>query len=721
MLNRYRLIAASLFAGIFLLILSGFWLAQSVLSKHAPLVDAAMEIQLKVTTAHLWLEEVLSGDQSRSVEIVWDMLDQADWYAQAMLQGGDNFEGRFVASGDEPVIQEVKATQVLLAQFRKLAQQRWNAASTSGIGSELDQEFDLTYERLIEQADLVETKLQMAIERSKRQIGHAVLFLLGLVALFGGLLFWLMQRFGEQSRRMVELSEAANRQKSLFLANMSHEIRTPLNSINGFSEIMLSGLGGELSDTQREFVNNINQSGEHLLNLVNDLLDLSKIEAGQLHAQPAVLRVDQLLDYCASHLRGQAESKGLKLSVTQPNDRQLQVDFWYDPNLLRQVLLNLLSNAVKFTDHGEVELGVRWHERLGQAPSLGPQEGWLEFWVRDTGIGIAPEDQIKLYQPFVQLEQPYTKRFAGTGLGLALVQRIVKHMGGFVELQSKPLQGSRFSVMLPGVFPPAELLSRQKPAGEVDFSGRQLVLLIEDTAEDREQIRQEFEQLGFVALQAASALEGFDLAKRHRPDLISLDIRLPDRDGWDLLQRLRAEPSLTNTPVLVVSHLSEESAPKDQATLILPKPLNRPELIQALSKFGIARRGGLAEKVLIVDHENNIQTLFGELLREQGHQVFTATSVNQGLEMLKETPPDLVVLDLMMPGRSGFEMAQALWADPKTAEIPILILTAKDLDASDYKQLKSNVSAVLQKSPHRPAEFVNLVRQVLDGRSKNPA
>lgn len=710
--RSYLFFAALLLSSILGLSATGYWLGQSVLTRHAPLINAVLEIKLEVTEAHLWFEEVAGGDEAEHIESVWRGLDRAEAEAEKVLRQGLADSGQFLAIEDQRLVAEVRRMQVMIQQFRIAAKERFNNPE-GGIGSDLDQAFDVLFEDLLRQGDQLETQVRRAIVANLADFRRVIMLLLATLLVLAGLLVLVMYQFSAQSRRLVQVSEEASQQKSQFLANMSHEIRTPLNAINGFTEILLSGMAGEITEKQREFISNIHHSGEHLLALVSDILDLSKIEAGQSQHEPQVVDLEELLEYCATFVRGQAADKGLKLTVHRPEGRRLYQPLWYDATLLKQVLINLLSNGVKFTKAGQVELKAQWRESMSTELETAPL-GWLQLSVRDTGIGIRPEDCKKLFRPFVQLENPYTKQYAGTGLGLALARRIVEQMQGRLEMSSTFGEGSEFVVQVPLRVPPPEERPEPLPTVVPEQRSGQLVLIVEDHAETAELLRVHLEDLGFSSLLAHTAHEGLKLAQRHRPDLICLDILLPDLDGWELMEQLRQIPEFSETPILVVSQtLQDTTALKANSALILPKPAGRQSLSQALESLGLKGRPAKESTVLVVDDDAHNRELLEELLSHEGYRVQLAASAQEGLAQIAKDRPDLLVLDLLMPGMDGFEMARRLALDPLTVDLPLVVLSAKKISSFDQTRFDANVKAFLTRPLNSDQELIQQVRQAL--------
>jgi PAS domain S-box-containing protein len=533
--------------------------------------------------------------------------------------------------------------------------------------------------------------------------------------------------------------EAASRMKSEFLANMSHELRTPLNAIIGFSEIMRDGLAGDLSDQQREYAADIFESGQHLLSLINDVLDLSKIEAGRMTLEAESADIAALLVNSLSILKEKAMAHHVRLVLRAPEEPCV---CWLDPRKVKQIVYNLLSNAVKFTPAGgEVTLRARIVDREEVArhppgpgeprislPAAG--EKFLEIAVSDTGIGIAAEDLPRLFQPFVQLDSSFARRFEGTGLGLAMVRKLAELHGGTVAVASQPGRGSTFTVLLPCREEAAMPHEGTAVAGQTPPwpSGTPpLVLVVEDDDRAADLIRLQLETDHCRVVRAATAEAALALLEEDPlPDLISLDILLPGMDGWDFLAQLKAVPRLAHVPVVILSVVADANRNRGLslgASAVLQKPVSAEELTEALAHLGMApqAKSGQPTTVLVVDDDPNAVKILTSYLECAGFTVLRAYGGEEGIQLADSRLPDLIVLDLMMPGVSGFEVVETLKKQPKTSGIPILVLTAKLLTAEDRKLLNGHVLQVMEKSEFDHGNFIGEVRRALQRRRDVPA
>lgn len=512
----------------------------------------------------------------------------------------------------------------------------------------------------------------------------------------------------EISRNNVEL-EAANKMKSEFLATMSHELRTPLNAIIGFSEVLKDGLLGDLEEEQREYVGDIFNSGRHLLSLINDILDLSKIEAGKMELGLEEVNIRSLLENSQSIIKEKAHAHQIQLG--------LQIEegignIFADARKMKQVVYNLLSNAVKFTpDGGRVSLVAR---KLVDA-----DQEFLEITVTDTGIGISVEDQKKLFQPFQQVDQSLAKKYEGTGLGLAMVKKLVELHGGTVELASDLGKGTCMTVWIPYRTAPgtmADLRSvRAATAALPRAESGRLALVVEDDPKAAELVRLQLEEEGFRVQVAPDAEQGLELARSLRPDLITLDIMMPGMTGWQFLEAVKLEELLASIPVIIVSMSADENKGIALgANKILQKPLDKQELNRALSSMGFDLSGDrLPLRVLVVDDDPKAVKLVRRNLEDRNITVLEAHGGQDAITMAQSELPDLIILDLMMPEVTGFDVVSALKERPETARIPIFVLSAKVLTAEDRHLLEGNVARLMNKSSFTSQGFVAEVRRVM--------
>ena len=502
----------------------------------------------------------------------------------------------------------------------------------------------------------------------------------------------LFDEIQEKSRQL----EQASRHKSQFLASMSHELRTPLNAIIGLTEMMVSNAPRFGTEKATEPLRRVHRAGTHLLGLINQVLDLSKIEAGKLELNPTLVDLATLVDEIVGTARQLAEQNKNRLMVEAHDDLG---SLMVDPMRLQQILLNLLSNACKFTKAGEVALRIR---------KIVDERSRIEFAVADTGIGMTAEQQAKLFEEFSQAESSTAQRYGGTGLGLAITRKLARMMGGDVTVNSEPGKGSVFTVRLPSD-------EATGPTQESRAQGSDCVLVVDDDATARELIAEHIKAEGLPVVTAASGLEGLKLAKHLRPIAITLDVMMPDLDGWSVLAALRQDTELADIPVIMVTILDEQRrAASLGAAGYLTKPIDRDRLRRILGRFRTPAR---ATRVLLVEDDADQRERLRAWLEGQHWLVQEAANGREALACLQADRPDVILLDLMMPEMDGFAVVAALQKEPRWRDVPVIVITARDLDAQDRARLNSGVQSVLVKEAFRPAELVERIRR-LAGRTQ---
>jgi PAS domain S-box-containing protein len=531
-------------------------------------------------------------------------------------------------------------------------------------------------------------------------------------------------------QKNVEL-EGASRLKSEFLANMSHELRTPLNAIIGFSEVLRDGLMGELTDQQRAFIGDIFNSGKHLLSLINDILDLSKIEAGKMMLDLDPVQVSSLFVNSLSIIKEKAATRRVRLVLDAPEELgTIQAD----ARKVKQIVYNLLSNAVKFTgDGGVVTLRARCVPRAEASKLSGPWMGrtfplaendftdFLEISVTDSGIGISEEGLEHLFRPFSQIDTGLARKFEGTGLGLAMVKLLAELHAGAVAVESAVGEGSRFTVWLPlRAFEDAAPMSAKSPAASRAgaLPGSRTALVVEDDYKSAELIRMQLEAQGFKVLQASSAEAALVLAMQQPLTMITLDIMLPHTDGWEFLERIKQVPALNRIPVVIISIVADRNRGFALgATAVMQKPISRQDLYEALADLGLLPLApGRALKVLVVDDDPEAVELIAARVQGLASTVLRAYGGQEAIDAARRELPDLIVLDLMMPEVSGFDVVAALQERPGTASIPVLVVTARQITADDRTRLNGYVTAILEKTVLDRERFAAEVRRAMSGR-----
>ncbi len=515
-----------------------------------------------------------------------------------------------------------------------------------------------------------------------------------------------------------EAAEAASRAKSQFLANMSHELRTPLNAIIGFSEILQGQAFGALNPKQARYVDNIVKSGRHLLQLVNDILDLTRVEAGKLELQYERFPVAQALQDILNVVRAQASKKNITLSL-EVVDGVGQITA--DQIRFKQIMYNLLSNAVKFTPEGGkvtvVAKELRELRELMELPLVPPVPSvpsvpFVLVSVSDTGIGIAAEDMPRIWREFEQADQGMARRYEGAGLGLPLTKRLVELHGGRIWAESEgPGQGSTFTFVLPIADLRLPICESQVETPKSQIEDRKSkILVVEDNPRANELLRIYLTQAGYEVHQAYDGEEGLKQARQCRPSVIVLDILLPRVGGWQVLDELKRHPETRDIPVVIVSIVEQQRLGFSLgAADYFVKPIDRARFLARLQTLIPDLRSKIENrksKILVVDDEPQAVELVTALLEPAGYEVLRAYGGQEGIDLALAERPDLVVLDLMMPQVSGFDVVRTLKAESATRDLPIVILTAKELTGEERHWLEEQVSLVARKGGFSPEELL---------------
>jgi len=484
----------------------------------------------------------------------------------------------------------------------------------------------------------------------------------------------------EQNRRVQE----ANRLKSEFLANMSHELRTPLNGIIGFAEIMHDGKVGPIAEKHREYLDDILTSARHLHQLINDVLDLAKVESGKMEFRPEIVSLTRLVSEVRDVLRTLAARKQIRIETSV--DESVET-ILIDPAKLKQVLYNYLSNALKFTpDSGGVRVCVT------------PEgEDWFRLEVQDTGVGIHSEDISRLFVEFQQLDASAAKKYQGTGLGLALTRRIVEAQGGTVGVRSTPAEGSAFYAVLPRTHSDSVVLPTKAPPVSMPFGKRPRILVVEDEPADQRLIMDSLTQAGYAVDAASTGAEAIQRCNEQVYDALTIDLLLPDMGGLEVLARIRAEGKSRNVVAIVVSVIADRRMAA--AFLIqdfLVKPVRAEDLVEALSRAGVEAQGDRA--VLFVDDDTHLPKIIEPALIELGFRPLWASDGEEGLRVFKESRPAVIVLDLLMPGMNGFEFLRRFRAIPSALHTPVIVWSVMDLSEDERGRLQAAAQAVIPKN-----------------------
>ena len=526
------------------------------------------------------------------------------------------------------------------------------------------------------------------------------------------------KRAEEEKRKFMDRLAASNQElelrnrevervtklKSKFLASMSHELRTPLNAIVGFSDLLAEGTPGDLNDKQKRFVNHIKQGSAHLLQLINDILDLSKIEAGQLDLRCEDFQIKTALPEVLSTIRPLAMAKNIQIEQKMENDQHV----YADRVRFKQILYNLLSNAVKFTPK-EGRIDIDCH---GDGNSVC-------ISVTDSGIGIRAEDQAVIFEEFRQVEGPAGTTQEGTGLGLAITKRLVEQQGGGISLKSEFGKGSRFTFTLPAGSRGAETpLVNEPPSPSIvigESRGKPLILVVDDEVTARELLATYLSPEYRIAM-AESGEEAVKQARHLRPDAITLDVMMPGGNGFETLAALKKAPETANIPIIIVSIVDQKQGGFALGAVdYLIKPVRKPVLLETIRKY-VRPQSDEDEAILLVDDDPRALELLEETLRSAGYETESVRSGTRALEVLSSKLVSAVVLDLLMPGMDGFEVIRHVRQEATLRELPIFVMTAKSLTKAELAVLTRETQALFHKNGSWQQQLTVEVGRVFQGR-----
>jgi signal transduction histidine kinase/DNA-binding response OmpR family regulator/ligand-binding sensor domain-containing protein len=504
-------------------------------------------------------------------------------------------------------------------------------------------------------------------------------------------------------------AEEANQAKSRFLANMSHELRTPMNAIIGFSEILIDRLETQIDAKSITFIRSILSSGKHLLEIINDILDLSKVEAGKMELLPETFPVRSAIESVCQVMRGMSTRKAITFAVEiEPGVTAIETD----QAKFKQILYNLLSNGVKFSPSDSI-VTIRAHHL--EATDDRPES--ISIDVIDSGIGIAQENLVLIFEEFRQVDGTLNRQYGGTGLGLSLVRKFVELQSGTLTVASEVGKGSTFTFTLPVHFAGTTIPS---PIINVDgtvIPPGERVLVVEDEDQAYSTLAAYLQAAAYVPIRARNGDEALRLARTIRPVAITLDIVLPGAQGWDVLRALKADASTASLPVIIVSMIdNRELGLAFGADDYFVKPVDWTRLMRRLREITVRTAAPKRPRLLLIDDDVSVHDMIEAELTKQGYQIEKAFSGADGLQRAKASMPDVIILDLAMPGMSGFEVAAQLRQCDATSRIPILAFTAKELTLGDREQLKSGFNAVVAKGTSAGKRLIHAIR-ALDARS----
>ncbi|NQU34915.1 MAG: response regulator [Bacteroidetes bacterium] len=511
-----------------------------------------------------------------------------------------------------------------------------------------------------------------------------------------------IQNIELESQKMQVMT--ANKLKSEFLSNMSHELRTPLNSIMALSSVLITDTKSKLNKDESNYLSIIERNGKRLLRLINDILDLSKIEAGKMEIIPAFISIENLIQLVTENVQSISDNKGISINLEIPqNLPRIQTD----ESRLHQVLINIVSNAIKFTDKGSVDIIVK------------NQQNNIVIEIKDTGIGISENILPHVFDEFRQADGTSSRKYEGTGLGLAIAKKMTEILGGSISAESELGVGSTFSVTIPVTWHGSQSIDKPMVSSNVLIKHTDnTILVVDDDPKVITDISNYLSQCGYNTISATNGMEAIKLATKYKPIAITLDIIMPEMDGWEVLQQLKSNTETNNIPVIVVS-VSED---RDTgfalgAISYLNKPIDKNLLISEIRK--INKSPGI---VMIVDDDEFDLKRMADMMKAQNISTILAVSGQECLDIIENTIPDILVLDLLMPDIDGFKVLHQIKNKLETKDLPVIVVTAKDINQDDRKRLQGNVTSIIAKSDSTSEDLFTEIKRIIDNidRFKKP-
>lgn len=516
----------------------------------------------------------------------------------------------------------------------------------------------------------------------------------------------------EKQRLKFEIHslQELNRLKSEFLANMSHELRTPMNAIIGYTSLLVDKMYGELTPKQEQALKRIGANAQNLLQLINNILDISKLAAGKMPLYIEEFSGKELLQEVAEMMEALAREKNLSLSLDCGQDAVL----FSDKTRLKQILINLIGNSIKFTETGGISVVMK---------PLAERPGYFRIAVQDTGVGIKPEYQKTIFEEFRQGDASTTRRFGGSGLGLAIVRKLTDLLGGDISLESEPGRGATFTITLPykssvreggDTDMDASVITSAKDPGAA--SDKKVLLSIDDNPEMLRLLKDSLQGTDYAFVGAMNGDEGIALAKQLKPFAITLDILMPHRDGWSVVQALKNDPQTWDIPIIIVSIMENKTLGFSLGvTDYIIKPFERKNLIEKLNRLDRLKD----RKVLVVDDDPELNQFMQTLLRNEGYHVLYAGDGEEGLKIIESEKPDIVLLDIMMPRLDGFGVLEAVQKNEALNDVKIIIMTAMNLTRPDIEALNKRAEMVIEKGAKNLREILGIVRKKMES-SRQP-